>query len=161
MKHLAEFNIGRLIAPTDDPRVAEFMGALDRVNGLGKRMPGFVWMMEGSGEPGTGNTENFVADDPQFIANLTVWESVETLENFVWNTVHRQFYARRLEWFEVMAEMDFVMWWIEAGHRPTLEEGVDRLALLRARGNTDDAFGWDHLPEARLWRDQACRAVAE
>ena len=55
---LAELNIGRLLAPTDDPRVADFMNALDRINGLGKRMPGFVWMMEGSGEPGTGNTEN-------------------------------------------------------------------------------------------------------
>ena len=48
---LAELNIGRLLAPTDDPRVAEFMAALDRINGMGKRMPGFVWMMEGSGEP--------------------------------------------------------------------------------------------------------------
>ena len=55
--HLAELNVGRLVAPTDDPRVAEFMNALDQVNGLGKRMPGFVWMMEGSGAPGTGNTE--------------------------------------------------------------------------------------------------------
>lgn len=46
-KHLAELNVGRLVAPNDDPRVAEFMDNLDRVNGLGKRMPGFVWMMEG------------------------------------------------------------------------------------------------------------------
>ncbi len=97
--HLAELNIGRLLAPTDDPRVAEFMGALDRINGLGKRMPGFVWMMEGSGEPGRGNTEAKIDGDPQFVSNLTVWESVETLENFVWNTVHRQFYERRAEWF--------------------------------------------------------------
>ena len=52
--HLAELNVGRLIADTDDPRVAEFMNALDSINGLGKRMPGFVWMMEGSGEPNTG-----------------------------------------------------------------------------------------------------------
>ena len=70
--HLAELNIGRLIAPTDDPRVAEFMDNLDRVNSIGKRSPGFVWMMEGSGEPGTGNTENNIGDSPQFIANLTV-----------------------------------------------------------------------------------------
>ena len=101
--HLAELNVGRLIAPTDDPRVADFMNALDQVNGLGKRMPGFVWMMEGSGEPGTGNTENNIGDDPQFVANLTVWQDVKTLENFVWNTVHRQFYERRQEWFEVLA----------------------------------------------------------
>ena len=61
--HLAELNIGRLLAPTDDPRVAEFMDNLDRINGLGKRMPGFVWMSEGSGEPGRGNTENAVDGD--------------------------------------------------------------------------------------------------
>ena len=106
--HLAELNVGRLIAETDDPRVAEFMNALDGINGLGKRMPGFVWMMEGSGEPNTGNTETKIDGDPRFVANLTVWENVETLENFVFNTLHRRFYERRREWFEVMGEMHFV-----------------------------------------------------
>jgi hypothetical protein len=158
--HLAELNIGRLLAPTDDPRVADFMAALDRVNGLGKRMPGFVWMMEGSGEPGTGNTAAKIEGDPLFISNLTVWESVETLEHFVWNTVHRQFYDRRREWFEVLGDQHFVMWWIPAGHRPTLAEGLERLELLRRDGPTANAFGWAHLPEARLWRDRACGAAA-
>ena len=153
--HLAELNVGRLLAPTDDPRVAEFMGALDRINGLGKRMPGFVWIMEGSGEPGTGNTENNIGDDPQFVANLTVWESVETLENFVWNTVHRQFYERRAEWFEILGAMHFVMWWVPDGHRPTLEEGLQRLDLLREKGNSAEAFGWDGIDGARLWREHA------
>ena len=125
--HLAQLNVGRLVAETDDPRVAEFMAALDRVNGLGKRMPGFVWMMEGSGEPGTGNTETKIDGDPRFVANLTVWESVEALEHFVWNTVHRQFYERRREWFEVLGERHLVMWWVPAGHRPTLDEALARL----------------------------------
>lgn len=102
--HLAELNVGRLLAPTDDPRVAEFMAALDRINGLGKRRPGFVWMMVGSGAPGTGNTQAKFGGDPQFVSNLTVWESAETLEAFVWNTVHRQFYERRVEWFEVLGK---------------------------------------------------------
>ena len=154
--HLAELNIGRLVAPTDDPKVAEFMGALDKINGLGKRMPGFVWMMEGSGEPGTGNTENNIGDDPQFVANLTVWESVETLENFVWNTVHKQFYDRRKDWFEVLGQMHFVMWWIEDDHRPTLEEGLERLEHLKTHGNSARAFGWDGIAEARRWKDKAC-----
>ena len=117
--HLAQLNVGRLVAETDDPRVAEFMAALDRVNGLGKRMPGFVWMMEGSGEPGTGNTDVKIDGDPRYVSNLTVWESVESLEHFVWNTVHRQFYERRREWFEVLGEQHFVMWWVPAGHRPS------------------------------------------
>jgi hypothetical protein len=158
--HIAELNVGRLVAPTDDPRVAEFMAALDMVNGLGKRMPGFVWMMEGSGEPGTGNTEAKIGGDARFIANLTVWESVEALEAFVWNTVHRQFYARRAEWFEVLGRMHFVMWRVPAGHRPTLDEGLERLAHLEAGGDSDHAFGWGWLPEARLWRTARCGAVA-
>lgn len=156
--HLAELNVGRLVAPTDDPRVADFMNALDRINGLGKRMPGFVWMMEGSGEPGRGNTEAKIAGDPQFVSNLTVWESVETLENFVWNTVHRQFYERRQEWFEVLGEMHFVMWWVPEGHRPTLEEALARLDMRKRLGDTEDAFGWDWLSQAKLHRERACAA---
>jgi len=158
--HLAELNVGRLLAPTDDPRVAEFMAALDRVNGLGKRMPGFVWMMEGSGEPGTGNTETKIAGDPQFVSNLTVWEDVASLEQFVWNTVHRAFYERRAEWFEVLGRQHFVMWWIPAGHRPTLDEALERLAWLEANGDSDHAFGWSYLKDATLWRDRQCARMA-
>lgn len=158
--HLAELNVGRLLAPTDDPRVAEFMGALDRVNGLGKRMPGFVWMMEGSGKPGTGNTEAKIGGDPQHVSNLTVWESVQTLEAFVWNTVHRTFYERRAEWFEVLGKMHFVMWWIPAGHRPTLDEALARLAQREANGDSDDAFGWRYLTEAQAWKSHGCTRVA-
>lgn len=158
--HLAELNVGRLVAPTDDPRVADFMAALDRVNGLGKRMPGFVWMMEGSGEPGTGNTAVKIGGDPLFVSNLTVWEDAATLETFVWNTVHRQFYARRAEWFEVLGRMHFVMWWIPEGHRPTLDEGLARLDHLQAHGDSDHAFGWSWLQEAKLHRERACSPVA-
>jgi heme-degrading monooxygenase HmoA len=158
--HLAQLNIGRLVAEPGDPKVAAFMAALDRVNGLGKRMPGFVWMMEGSGEPGTGNTETKIDGDPRFVSNLTVWESVEALEAFVWQTVHRQFYARRAEWFEVLGAQHFVMWWVPEGHRPGLEEALARLEHLKAHGDSDHAFGWSHLEQARLWRDARCAAVA-
>jgi hypothetical protein len=158
--HLAELNVGRLVAPTDDPRVAEFMQALDRINGMGKRMPGFVWMMEGSGEPGTGNTENKIEGDPLYVSNLTVWENVETLENFVFNTVHRQFYARRREWFEVLGQMHFVMWWVPVGHRPTLDEALERLEHLKQHGASAHAFGWDYVKDAQLWRSRSCAPAA-
>ncbi|MDW3222282.1 MAG: DUF3291 domain-containing protein [Paracoccaceae bacterium] len=158
--HLAELNVGRLAAPTDDPRVAEFMENLDRINGLGKRMPGFVWMMEGSGEPGTGNTENAIDGDPLYVSNLTVWESVETLEKFVWGTIHKQFYARRQEWFEVLGAMHFVMWWVPIGHKPTLDEALARLEHLKTHGDSDHAFGWSYLNEASQWRDNRCAPVA-
>ena len=158
--HLAELNVGRLLAPAHDPRVAAFMAALDKVNGIGKRSAGFVWMMEGSGEPGTGNTETKIAGDPQFVSNLTVWEDVASLEQFVWNTVHRAFYERRAEWFEVLGRQHFVMWWIPAGHRPTLDEALERLAWREANGDSDRAFGWSYLKDATLWRDRQCARVA-
>ncbi len=158
--HLAELNIGRLLAPTDDPRVKEFMDNLDRINGLGKRMPGFVWMMEGSGEPGKGNTEAKIGGDPQFVSNMTVWKDVESLERFVWGTIHRKFYERREEWFEVLGKMHFVMWWVPAGHQPTLEEGLARLDLLQRNGDSDDAFGWKWLKEAKMHKTHSCRPSA-
>jgi len=159
-RHLAELNVGRLKAASDDPRVAEFMDALDRVNGLGKRMPGFVWMMEGSGAPGTGNTEAHLGGDPRMIANLTVWEDVESLENFVFNTVHRQFYERRAEWFEILGQMHFVMWWVPPGHTPDLDEAQSRLAHLREHGDTEHAFGWAHLKQATVWHTHQCAPTA-
>jgi hypothetical protein len=143
--HLAELNVGRLVAPPGDPRVAEFMANLDRVNGLGKRMPGFVWIMEGSGAPGTGNTGASIDGDPRFVPNLTLWEDAASLERFVWGTIHKQFMDRRASWFEVLGDLHFVMWWVPAGHRPTLDEALERLAHLRAHGESDHAFGWDRL----------------
>jgi hypothetical protein len=151
--HLAQLNIGRLVAEPGDPKVAAFMAALDRVNGLGKRMPGFVWMMEGSGEPGTGNTEAKIGGDPRFVSNLTVWESVEALEAFVWQTVHRQFYARRAEWFEVLGAQHFVMWWVPEGHRPGLDEALARLDHLKATATAT-------MPSAgRIWNRPGCGAM--
>jgi hypothetical protein len=155
--HLAQLNVGRLVAPTDDPRVAEFMAALDRVNGLGRRMPGFVWMMEGSGEPGAGNTEAKIDGDPRYISNLTVWENSASLERFVWDTVHARVCDRRSDWFEVLDAPHLVIWWIAAGHRPTLDEGLERLETLRREGPGPCAFGWADLPGATRWRERGCR----
>ncbi len=139
---LAELNVGRLVAETGDPRVADFMNNLDRINNMGRRMPGFVWMMEGSGTPGTGNTDAKIDGDPLYVANLSVWNSVEALGRFVWDTVHSQFYDRRTEWFEVARAPHFVMWWVPEGHRPSLDEALARLEVLRRDGDTPDAFGW-------------------
>lgn len=158
--HLAELNVGQLVADIDDPRVRDFMDNIDMVNGLGKRMAGFVWMMEGSATPGMGNTENSIGGNARFIPNLTVWEDVESLEKFVWGTVHKRFYELRREWFEILGKMHFVMWWVEAGHRPSLDEALERLDHLNTHGDSDHAFGWSYLKEARMWKTHACAPVA-
>ena len=145
--HLAELNVGRLVASTDDPRVADFMNNLDRINGLGKRMPGFVWMMEGSGEPGTGNTDAKIDGDPLFVSNLTVWEDYASLSTFVYDTLHKKFMDRKAEWFEALDNKHFVMWWVPAGHRPTLDEALAKLKYLQEHGETDAAFGWSYMKQ--------------
>ena len=96
--HLAEVNIGRLVAAPDDPRLKDFVENLNRINGIAKRMDGFVWMLEG--EQG-GNLDNPLGEDPLVAFNLSVWKDVESLDQYVWGTLHRKFYERRAEWFEV------------------------------------------------------------
>ena len=157
---LAQLNVGRLVAMPGDPRVAEFMAALDLVNQLGRRSAGFVWMMEGSGAPGRGNTETTNGCDPRCVSNLTVWENAASLERFVFTTLHRRFYERRAEWFDVLDRTHFVMWWVPRGDRPTLDEALRRLDHLQRHGDSDHAFGWSHLNEARLWRSHACAPIA-
>ena len=97
MRHLAQLNVGRLRYDIDDPRMADFVGNLARVNALADRAEGFVWRLQDDG----GNATSFRPyDDPRIAINMSVWESVEALERYVWQTVHKRFYGRRREWFE-------------------------------------------------------------
>jgi hypothetical protein len=153
--HIAELNIGRLKHPIDDPRMADFVDNLARVNAMADRMPGFVWRLVGDGSNG-GALELRPFPDPMMAVNMSVWESVEQLETYVWKTVHQRFYNRKAEWFEKLDSHYFVMWFVEPGHIPTLEEAKERLAHLEAHGNTDHAFGWSHLEHIKLWQTQRC-----
>jgi hypothetical protein len=53
----------------------------------------------------------------------------------------------------------FVMWWVPAGHLPTLGEAKERLEHLTARGPSDYAFGWESVPAAQLWKTARCGAM--
>jgi len=157
-RHLAQFNIARIRFPLDDPRMAEFVDNVQRVNGLAKMIDGFIWRLQDA----SGHAMNLtVYDDPRILPNLTVWENVEALERFVWQTVHRRFYGRREQWFEPLDGPPLVMWWVPSGHRPTLSEGVERLDRLKAHGSSDDAFGWDSIPAAQLWKTARCAPPSE
>lgn len=153
--HLAQLNVGRLVGPTDDPRLADFMNNLARVNAIAERSPGFVWRMMGEDEA-TGATDLQMPGDPTMAVNLSVWESAETLEAFVWNTIHKRFYNRKSEWFVPMETPHFVMWWIPIGHIPTLEDAQNRLDYLAANGPSAYAFGWESLPNVQAWREAQC-----
>jgi hypothetical protein len=137
MAQLAQFNIGRLVAPREDPAVAEFMDALDEINALADASPGFVWRAQSD----EGNLTSVALEgDPQLIPNLSVWTSVEALRDFAYRSDHAAFLRRRREWFEPLDRAFLVAWWVEDGERPTVDEGMARLARLEADGPTPLAF---------------------
>lgn len=153
MRHLAQLNIGKFRGPRDDPAMADFFNNLDRVNRVAERMPGFVWRLKDE----SGNATNIPwVGDSSYAVNMSVWESVEALEKFVWQTVHSRIYDRKSEFFEKPTKPYFVMWWIEKGHTPTLEEARERLDHLTNNGPSEHAFGWEDAPMARLWQEKRC-----
>jgi hypothetical protein len=152
--HVAQLNVGRALDDMDSPRLAEFMSNLDRVNALAERSSGFVWRLTGDG---TNNaTDVKTTADPLFLVNMSVWETPEALEHFVWATIHKRFYDKKANWFEAPTRPHFVMWWVPIGHRPTAEEALERLQELRQHGSTDAAFGWEALPNIKLWMTKKC-----
>ena len=134
--HLAQLNIGHMKAPMDDPLVADFVNNLDRINALADAAPGFVWRLQSD----AGNAMDFRIFDDQTLVNMSVWEDVDSLHAYVYKSAHVEIMRRRKEWFHLMDEMYMVLWWIPAGHIPTLEEAGERLTMLREHGPSPEAF---------------------
>jgi len=152
-RHLAQLNIGRLRYEIDDPRMADFTNNLALVNGLAERSDGFVWrFIDDSGN----STSTRPFGDPRIAINLSVWQDVAALERFVYQTVHKRFYGRRAEWFEHFDGPYFVMWWVPAGHRPGVQEAIERLEHLKQHGPSDHAFGWAQAASSQLWKTARC-----
>lgn len=136
--HLAQLNLGRLAAPLDSAQLADFVAGLDPVNALADASPGFVWRLK---DDEGGNATSFaISDDPMVIVNMSVWADHRSLWNFVYDEGHRALLRRRREFFTRMAEAFTVLWWVPAGHLPTLDEARDRLAHLRVHGPSRYAF---------------------
>jgi len=134
---LAQINVGRLRAPVDDPLVAEFMEALDEVNALADQSRGFRWRLQT--EDGNATAVR-PYEDESILINVSVWESVAALGDYVYRSDHTAFLRRRREWFERLEDVAVALWWVPAGHRPSVEEAVARLEHLRAHGPLPHAF---------------------
>ncbi|WP_204045725.1 DUF3291 domain-containing protein [Acrocarpospora phusangensis] len=135
--HLAQLNVAHLLAPLDTPQLADFVALLEPVNTLSDAAPGFVWRLKGGDDP-TDTVRHDYGDD--LVINFSVWESRETLWNFVYRSRHLAVLQRRREWFQRIAEPYSVMWWVPEGELPDLAEGMARLARLRAGGPGPEAF---------------------
>lgn len=135
--HVAQMNVGTALYAMDDPGMGEFVARLDEINALAEASPGFVWRLQSD----SGNaTDIQVSEDPRFIVNMSVWRSVEDLFDYAYKSAHRLVMAKRRQWFERPADAYQVLWWVPAGHEPTVEEGLARLAHLRQQGPSATAF---------------------
>lgn len=142
--HLAQLNIGRLLYPLDDPRIADFTNALAEINALAETSSGFIWRLQ-SVEGNATQIQHPWSIDPLMLVNMSVWTDPESLNAYAYKTAHVNFFRRRREWFECSTEAHAVLWWIAAGHEPTLTEAAERLQQLRAHGPTPQAFWFPQL----------------
>jgi uncharacterized protein DUF3291 len=134
---LAQVNIGRLLAPIDSPLLADFVADLDPVNAVADAAPGFIWRLKTEDDNATAVR---IFDDPGLIVNMSVWTSVETLLEYVYSLAHRTVLRRRRTWFAPPTQAMTALWWVPAGHRPTVAEAESRLVHLREHGPTSFAF---------------------
>jgi hypothetical protein len=140
--HLAQINIGRLVAPIDDPRIAEFVEGLAPINALADRSPGFVWRLQSDG----GNATDIpFSEDPSIFLNMSVWESLEALRNYTYQSEHVQFLRKRAQWFQKLDKPHYCLWWVPAGHRPSVLEGRERIEHYQKYGATPFSFWFSQL----------------
>lgn len=135
--HLAQLNVATLRHALDDPRMAPFVEMLDPVNAAADGAPGFVWRLV---EEGAADATGLRPAGEDVIVNLTVWQSQEALWDFTYRSGHLEVVRRRREWFERHVTAHLVLWWVPAGHLPTVGEALERLADLREHGPSPRAF---------------------
>jgi hypothetical protein len=133
---LAQLNIGNLAAPLDSPQLKEFVDNLDRINAVAESSPGFVWRLTGDGNDATSLRP--LGDN--VLVNMSVWCDAEALKNYVYRSPHTQIMKQRRQFFTRMKEAHMVLWWVPAGHQPTVAEAIERLTRLRERGPSPEAF---------------------
>src|SRR4051812_23368069 len=134
---IAQINVATALFPLDDPRIAEFMGLLEAINGLAEASPGFVWRLKSDQGDAT---DIQVTDDPKLIVNMSVWQSVEALFDFAYKSAHRHVMAKRRQWFSPPVKAYQAPWWVPVGAFPTVADGLARLDHLEAHGPSPHAF---------------------
>ena len=135
--HLAQVNVGRMTGQHGEPQVAGFYAELDRINALADAAPGFVWRLIGDGNDAT---DLRPSPDPLFLINLSTWADAASLFDFVYRTAHAGVMARRREWFDRFDGAYHALWWVPAGHIPTVDEALAKLWLLDRYGPSPQAF---------------------
>jgi hypothetical protein len=137
--HLAQLNIAKVKFDLDSPEMADFVNNLDPINAIAESSPGFIWRLKDETGDATGIE---IEGHPDIIVNMSVWEDINALKNFMFKTHHVDFLKRKKEWFVPMSEASYVLWWVPEGHIPTVQEAMTKLEHLQQYGETPDAFSF-------------------
>jgi Domain of unknown function (DUF3291) len=143
---LAQLNIAQMKAPLEAPEMADFVANLEHINALAESAPGFVWRLQSD----EGNATAFRPFGADTLVNLSVWTSVQALNDYVYQSAHVEIMKRRREWFERLQQASTVLWWVPEGHRPDEHEAMQKLQTLRTLGPTAQAFGFKQAFAAPL-----------
>ncbi|HEU5155867.1 MAG TPA: DUF3291 domain-containing protein [Streptosporangiaceae bacterium] len=128
--HLAQANIIYAVDSLKSETLADFHEMAVVVDALARKTAGFVWRLESL----------FDLPENPYVLNISVWEDLESLRKFVYSGAHADSLKLRKKWFKPPKSAPSVLWWMPAGELPDNDEGMARLATLRARGPTPDAF---------------------
>lgn len=135
--YLAQINLARAKYDLDDPRMKGFVDAIGEINSLAEAQVGFIWRLIDAADP---TSYLQAASDPRLLINMSVWSDLEPLKRFVYKSAHGKMVGQRKQWFEPMSTASQALWWIPKEHRPSIEEGMERLEKLQAQGPGPDTF---------------------
>ena len=134
---LAQINVALAWHEMDSIQMQGFVSRLEEIDSLADHAPGFVWRLQT--EEGD-STSIRVFNDPLMLINLSVWEDVEALRQFVFKSAHVELLKNRAQWFRKMDTNYLALWWIPHGHVPSVEEAKEKLEYIRAHGPSQEAF---------------------
>jgi len=136
--HLAQVNIAKRLAPLDDPIMQDFINNLDKINAIADSSDGFIWRLKDEDK----DEAVSVFHDDSLVINMSVWEDLDSLFNYTYNSGHIEVFKRKKEWFSKMKMMHMAFWYVPEGYKPTFQDAKNRLNYLNAFGETPYAFSF-------------------
>jgi len=143
--HLTQVNVALAAAPFGAPSMAGIVSRIAEVNALAERSPGFVWRFRNP--PGNEWLAPFadyfdLFEPERIFFNMSVWESVEDLHHYVYETGHVELLRGKSAWMLPATRPHLALWWIHRTQLPTVTESRQRLDSLARCGPTREAFSF-------------------
>ena len=132
--HLVHVNIAATRASLDDPIMKGFVDRIDELDALAQSWPGYI-------DQPTPTDEGSIY--PENMLVISIWESIEPLREFTYDSRHADALKSRAEWFHQSELPNYVLYWAPVGGVPTEVEIKRRFDYLYEHGATPFAFNFD------------------